>query len=144
MDNNKETFEIVDNLEEYTGNRLLLKDNEIIASFRKGQYLITIEVNGEVEIQDKKERNIPLYDEKLNESIRNGTFESKYNVIHNNWLEICYYETNEVGQDEYLYCDSEVYYGIDEIGENKEKIKEELKGWLEDNILEENETKEME
>ncbi len=41
MEKNKEIFKIVDNLEDYTGDKLLLKDNEIISSFRKNGYLIT-------------------------------------------------------------------------------------------------------
>ncbi len=136
MDNNKEIFKIVDNLEEYEGDKLLLKDNEIISSFRKNGYLIIIEVNGEVEIENKKGREIPLYDDKLKRAIQDGTFQNKYNVIHNNWLEICYYEESENGQDNYLYCDSEVYFGINEIGEDKEEIKQVLKEWLEDCIKE--------
>ena len=86
MDNNKEIFKIVDNLEEYEGDKLLLKDNEIISSFRKNGYLIIIEVNGEVEIENKKGREIPLYDDKLKRAIQDGTFQNKYNVIHNNCL----------------------------------------------------------
>lgn len=144
MNNNEEVFKIVDNLEDYMGNKLLLKDNEIISSLRKNGYLITIEVNGEVEIENKKGRDIPLYDEELKKSIREGTFENKYNIIHNNWLEICYYETIKDGEDEYLYCDSEVYYGIDEIGENAEEIKEQLKDWLEDCINENKKEEELE
>ncbi len=144
MENSKETFEIIDNLEDYIGDKLLLKDNEIISSFRKNGYLITIEVNGEVEIENKKGKEISLYDDKLKKAIQEGTFQKKYNVIHNNWLEICYYQENEKGEDEYMYCDSEVYYGIDEIGEDKEEIKQVLKEWLEDNINENQEDKEME
>ncbi len=144
MENGKEIFKIVDNLEDYIGDKLLLKDNEIISSFRKSGYLITIEVNGEVEIENKKGKEISLYDDKLKKAIQEGTFQKKYNVIHNNWLEICYYQENEKGEDEYMYCDSEVYYGIDEIGEDKEEIKQVLKEWLEDNINENQEDKEME
>ena len=144
MENGKEIFKIVDNLEDYIGDKLLLKDNEIISSFRKSVYLITIEVNGEVEIENKKGKEISLYDDKLKKAIQEGTFQKKYNVIHNNWLEICYYQENEKGEDEYMYCDSEVYYGIDEIGEDKEEIKQVLKEWLEDNINENQEDKEME
>lgn len=144
MENSKETFEIIDNLEDYIGDKLLLKDNEIISSFRKNEHLITIEVNGEVKIENKKGKEIPLYDDKLKKAIQDGTFPNKYNVINNNWLEICYYAKNEKGEDEYLYCDSEVYYGIDEIGENKEEIKQVLKDWLEDGINENQEEKEME
>lgn len=144
MEKNKEIFEIVDNLEEYTGDKLLLKDNEIVSSLRKDGYLITIEVNGEVEIENKKGREIPLYDDKLKKAIQDGTFQNKYNIIHNNWLEICYYEENENGEDDYLNCDSEVYYGIDEIGEDKEEIKQVLMDWLEDCIKENQEEEEME
>ena len=144
MENGKEIFKIVDTLEDYIGDKLLLKDNEIISSFRKSGYLITIEVNGEVEIENKKGKEISLYDDKLKKAIQEGTFQKKYNVIHNNWLEICYYQENEKGEDEYMYCDSEVYYGIDEIGEDKEEIKQVLKEWLEDNINENQEDKEME
>ena len=144
MENGKEIFKIVDNLEDYIGDKLLLKDNEIISSFRKSGYLITIEVNGEVEIENKKGKEISLYDDKLKKAIQEGTFQKKYNVINNNWLEICYYAKNEKGEDEYMYCDSEVYYGIDEIGEDKEEIKQVLKEWLEDNINENQEDKEME
>ncbi len=144
MQNNIEIFEIIDNLEDYIGDKLLLKNNEIISSFRKNEHLITIEVNGEVKIENKKGREIPLYDDKLKKAIQDGTFSNKYNVINNNWLEICYYAKNEKGEDEYLYCDSEVYYGIDEIGENKEEIKQVLKNWLEDYINENQEEEEME
>lgn len=144
MQNNIEIFEIVDNLEDYIGDKLLLKDNEIISSFRKNEHLITIEVNGEVKIENKKGREIPLYDDKLKKAIQDGTFPNKYNVINNNWLEICYYAKNEKEKDEYLYCDSEVYYGIDKIGENKEEIKQVLKDWLEDYINENQEEEEME
>ena len=144
MEKNKEIFKIVDNLEDYTGDKLLLKDNEIISIFRKNGYLITIEVNGEVEIENKKGIEIPLYDDELKKAIEDGTFQNKYNVIHNNWLEICYYEEMENGEDDYLKCDSEVYYGIDEIGGNKEEIKQILKDWLEDYIKENQEEEEME
>ena len=144
MEKNKEIFKIVDNLEDYTGDKLLLKDNEIISSFRKNGYLITIEVNGEVEIENKKGIEIPLYDDELKKAIEDGTFQNKYNVIHNNWLEICYYEEMENGEDDYLNCDSEVYYWIYEIGGNKEDIKQILKDWLEDYIKENQEEEEME
>ena len=50
----------------------------------------------------------------------------------------------ENGEDDYLNCDSEVYYGIDEIGGNKEEIKQILKDWLEDYIKENQEEEEME
>lgn len=88
-------FKINNNIEEYTENNLLLKSNETIASLKKDNYLITVEVNGEVEIEDKKGNNIPIYSQELKEAISNNKLDEKYNIINNNWLEVMLYKQDK-------------------------------------------------
>ena len=138
----EEKFFIVDNIEDYNDYKILLQNNETIACYKKKNLEIAIELNGQVEIQDKFGREIPLYDENLKNSIANGTFEDKYDVVDNNWLEICYYVKNQYGDYEEVCYENEVYHEIREIGDNKEEIKEQLKQWLEEYIEENQEEEE--
>lgn len=129
-------FEIVPNLEDFDDFRLLLKDNETVASLKKNNYLIELQVNGDVEIEDKKGQYIPLYDEKLKQSIKDGNFQDNYNIVSNNWLEISYYKKNENGQYEYLNYEMDVYASVYELGDNIKEIEKCLEEWLDDFIEE--------
>ena len=137
-------FEIVDNIEDFEGDKLLLQSNCTVVSLKKDKYMVTLETNGEVEIENKKGDRVYLDDEDLKKSIDNGTFEKKYSVESNNWLEICYYKLNENGIYYEQGFETDVLYGISELGNSKEEIKRNIEEILDDFIIDEEETEEIE
>lgn len=134
-----DNFKIVNNFEKYNGLKLLLQPNGSIASLYKGNYLISLEINGDVIIADKSGNEVNLNDDKLIKSIENNTFDKNYEMINTNWLEFVYYEKNKNGEYEEIYYDSDTYSDLEEIGITVEDIKKELDDRLEEYILEDEE-----
>lgn len=138
----KDNFYIAVNLEDFDGDRLLLQSNETVASIEKDSYFIAVDVNGEVNIFDKKGKHIPLYDEKLKQSIYDGTFDKKYEIKNNNWLELSYFKKNEQDEYEYMECNNDVFFSIYELGNSKDEIRNYLEESLNE-FIKENEEEEV-
>ena len=134
-----DNFKIASDLEKYNGLKLLFQPNGAIASLYKGNYLITLEVNGDVIIADKNGNEVSLSDNDLIKSIDNNTFDEKYELINNNWLEFVYYEKTAKGDYGEILYDNDTYSDLDEVGTTIEEIRKELNDRLDDYILEEEE-----
>lgn len=141
---NNNNFYIVCNLEDYTDNKLLIQTYGTISSIEKNGYYIAVDVSGEVTIVNKEGQYVPLYDEELKKAIYDDTFDKKYDVVNNNWLEISYFKQNENGKLEYQHCNEDVIYSIYELGNNEDEIKKTLEKYLEDFIKENEEEEVME
>lgn len=131
----KEEVFIEQDLEKYKDTKLLLQSNKCIAYMRKQGKEVAIEINGDVVIKDKEGNYIAIYDEKFKEDVENNHLDD-YEIVNNNWIEISYYELAPTGEYVHDYSDSYAYFGIEEIGKDRETIKKFLNEQLDEYIEE--------